>query len=263
MRLAVTGKGGVGKTTIAGTLARLAARNNERVLALDADSNPNLGLALGLTREIADRAADVPQGLTEWREDADGNAYVHLHQSVGQMVADYGVQAPDGVQLLVMGKVLKASIGCRCEAHAVARGITDHLLSGTDEEYAADVTVLDMEAGLEHFGRGTVEHVDLLLIVVEPYYRALEAGTRTRDLAVQLNLPKIAIVANRIRTPDDQAAVEQYCKEHGLDLVASIPYDEAVVAAERSGVAAIDFAPHSPSIEAIRVLARDMKILAD
>lgn len=255
MKLAVTGKGGVGKTTIAGTLARIMARNHERVLALDADSNPNLALALGLSREMAAGATEVPQGLTEWREDADGKAYVHLHQSVGQMVADYGVQAPDGVQLLVMGKVLKASIGCRCEAHAVARGITDHLLSGTGEAAVADVTVLDMEAGLEHLGRGTVEHVDVLLIVVEPYYRALEAGTRIRDLAVQFNLPRIAVVANRIRTTDDRQAVAQYCKEHALDLVAVIPYDEAVVAAEQRGVAAIDFAPHSPAVEAIGALA--------
>lgn len=262
MKLAISGKGGVGKTTIAGTLARIAARNHRRVLALDADSNPNLALALGLSRDMADRATEVPQGLTEWREDTEGKAYVHLHQPVAQMVADYGIEAPDGVQLLVMGKVLKASIGCRCEAHAVARGITDHLLSGAGEAAVADVTVLDMEAGLEHLGRGTVEHVDLLLIVVEPYYRALEAGTRIRDLAVQFNLPRIAVVANRIRTPDDRQAVAQYCKEHALDLAAYIPYDEAVVAAEQRGVAAIDFAPNSPAIEAIEALARDLKVFS-
>ncbi len=259
MRLAVTGKGGVGKTTIAATLSRIMARGDERVLALDADSNPNLALALGLSREQAEGVAAVPPGLTEWREDAGGKAYVYLHQPVHQLIADYGAQAPDGVQLLVMGKVLRASIGCRCEAHAVARAITDHLLSGAGTVDVADVTVLDMEAGLEHLGRATVEHVDLLLIVVEPYYRALEAGARIRDLALQLDLPGIVVAANRIRTPDDLKAVTQYCKDHDLDLVATIPYDEGVLAAEQQGLAPIDFAPESPAIEAINALAQALK----
>ncbi len=255
MKLAVSGKGGVGKTTIAGTLARVIAQRPSRVLALDADSNPNLGLALGLSRERAEGAAAVPQGLTEWREDAEGRAYVHLHQPVQHLIANYGVQAADGVQLLVMGHVLKASIGCRCEAHAVARGITDHLLSNSGNEDVADVTVLDMEAGLEHLGRATVEHVDVLLIVVESYYRALEAGSRIRQLALQLELPRIVVVANRIRSASDREAVAQYCKEHDLELVATIPYDEEVLVAEQRGLAPIDFAPHSPAVQAIRALA--------
>lgn len=187
MKIAIAGKGGVGKTTIAGTLSRVIAQRGKRVLALDADSNPNLALALGIPREQAAVAPEVPQGLTEWVDDEDGEAHVHLHEPVEELIARYGMQAPDGVRLLVMGQVLRASIGCRCEAHAVARGITDHLLSGG--ERVADVTLLDMEAGLEHLGRGTVEHVDVLLIVVEPYYRALEAGMRIRDLAAQLHIP--------------------------------------------------------------------------
>lgn len=257
MRIAVTGKGGVGKTTISGTLSRILARGDKRVLALDADSNPNLGHALGLPRLRAGETEAVPQGLTEWREDENGRAYVHLHEPVRHLISEYGVGAPDGVQLLVMGKVLQASIGCRCEAHAVARGITDHLLSGTD---VADVTVLDMEAGLEHLGRGTVEHMDILLIVVEPYYRALEAATRIRDLALQLNLPRISVVANRIRTPQDQDAVSQYCLNHNLELISSIPYDEAVVEAERNGAAPLDYAPHSPAMLAIAELARTLAL---
>ncbi|HWQ13365.1 MAG TPA: AAA family ATPase [Roseiflexaceae bacterium] len=249
MRLAVTGKGGVGKTTIAGTLARVLARGRRRVLALDVDSNPNLALSLGIPPERAVQAPAVPYGLTEWREDANGRAYVHLHRPVPQFIADYGVPAPDGVQLLVMGQVLEASVGCRCEAHAVARGITGHLVS------EADVAVLDMEAGLEHLGRGTAEHVDTLLIVVEPYYRALEAAARIRALATQLGVPRIAAAANRIRTPQEEEAVAQYCRSHGLDLLAAIPFDEAVVQAEQRRQAPIDYAPDSPAVRAIEGLA--------
>ncbi len=249
MKVALSGKGGVGKTTIAGALARILARQSQRVLALDADSNPNLATSLGIPREQAAQLPSPPHGLTEWRENADGKAYVHLRQSIPQFLADYGVAAPDGVQLLVMGPVIEASVGCRCEAHAMARGITGQLVA------EADATVLDMEAGLEHFGRGTIEHVQLLLIVVEPYFRALEAATRIRDLAAQLAIAQILVVANRVRSPQDQAAVEQFCRTHNLELVASIPYDEAVLTAEQQGLAPLDYAPQSPAIRAIEQLA--------
>jgi CO dehydrogenase maturation factor len=249
MKLAVTGKGGVGKTTIAGTLARILARDHQRVLALDADSNPNLAISLGILREQAMQVAPVPHDLTEWREDTDGRAYVHLRRPLTEVIENYGILAPDGARLLVMGTVDHAGVGCRCDAHAIARGITGHLVA------EADVAVLDMEAGLEHLGRGTTEHVDILLIVVEPYYRALEMATRIRDLAVQLNAPQIVVAANRIRTPEEQEAMAQYCLNHNLELVAAIPFDEAIVEAEQRGLAPMDYAPQSPAIQSIRNLA--------
>lgn len=253
MKIAISGKGGVGKTTIAGILTRLLAKQNQRVLALDGDSNPNLAHTLGIPRAQIEQLPAVPMGLTEWRETADGKAYVHLRQPVSQFIANYGIPAPDGVQLILTGEVEKASAGCRCEAHAVARGITGHLVA------EADVAVLDMEAGLEHLGRGTTEHVDVLLIVTEPYYRALEAAGRIRDLAAQLELPHILTVANRIRTPQDEAAVYQYCQNHNLELVATIPFDEAVMAAEREGKAPLDHTPYSPAVQAIGELVQQLQ----
>ncbi|MDQ2996814.1 MAG: AAA family ATPase [Chloroflexota bacterium] len=249
MKLAVAGKGGVGKTIITGTLARLLAQDHQRVLALDADSNPNLAFSLGISREQLAQAVPVPSGLTEWRADSEGKAFVHLRQPIPQFIADYGLAAPDGIQLLVMGEVLQASAGCRCEAHALARGITGDLLT------EADVAVVDMEAGLEHLGRGTTEHVDILLIVVEPYYRALEAASRIRELAVQLAVPQIVVAANRVRTPQEHEAVVQFCHKHNLELVAAIPFDEAIMEAEQHGLAPIDYAPQSPAIQSIRNLA--------
>ena len=253
MKIAITGKGGVGKTTIAGTLARLFAQDRQRVLALDGDSNPNLAHTLGVPREQIDQLPTVPMGLTEWREDTNGKAYVHLCQPVAQFIADYGISAPDGVQLILTGEVEKASAGCRCEAHAVARGITGHLVA------EADVAVLDMEAGLEHLGRGTTEHVDALLIITEPYYRALEAAVRIRDLAAQLELPHLLAVANRVRTSQDEAAIRQFCQKHDLELMAVIPFDEAVVTAEAHALALVDFAPQSLVVQAVRQLGHALQ----
>jgi CO dehydrogenase maturation factor len=253
MKIAIAGKGGVGKTTIAGTLARLLARQHRNVLALDADSNPNLALSLGIPPDQTGRVTAVRPGLTEWREDAHGHASVHLRVPLPQLIAEYGRPAPDGVRLLVMGEVLGVSVGCRCEAHAVARGITSHIVAEADD------VVLDMEAGLEHLGRGTAEHVDSLLIVVEPYYRALMAAGRVHELAVQLELPHIAVVGNRVRTEQEREAIEQFCHNHGLDLIASVPFDEAVVAAEEAGLAPLDYAPESPAVQAIGGLAATLR----
>ena len=119
----------------------------------------------------------------------------------------------------------------------------------------ADAAILDMEAGLEHLGRGTVEHVDTLLIVTEPYYRALDAASRIRDLARELGLSRIVIAANRIRTDSDREAVAQYCRNHDLELVAGIPFDEAILEAEQRGLAPVDHAPESDAVRAVRSLA--------
>lgn len=252
MKIAVSGKGGAGKTTIAGTLARLLAQKNQRVLALDGDSNPNLAHTLGISRQQIARLPAVPIGLTEWREDTNGKAYVHLRQPVSQFIAKYGITAPDGVRLILTGQVEKAGAGCRCEAHAVARGITAHLVA------EADAVVLDMEAGLEHLGRGTAEHVDVLLIVTEPYYRALEAATRICELAIQLELPHIFVVANRVRSSQEETAIRQYCQAHKMELVSVIPFDDAVVTAELQGQCAVDYAPQSLLVQAVNNLVHTL-----
>jgi len=132
-------------------------------------------------------------------------------------------------------------------------GQLDQADSGSAGE--RDLTVIDMEASIEHLSRGTLRHVDTLLIVAEPYFRALETAGRTVKLARDLAIPNVFAVANKVRTPEDAQAVRDYCAGHDLEVVAVVPFDESVTTADRNGNALLDVAPDSPAVAAITSLA--------
>lgn len=120
------------------------------------------------------------------------------------------------------------------------RGIIGEIVNNAEE-----VTLMDMEASIEHLNRGTIRHVDALLVVAEPYYRALETAGRTVPLARALGIERIYAVANKLRSAEDEKAVRDYCRNHDLEVIATIPFDEDVAAADRQGRAVIDYAPHA------------------
>ncbi|GIV98143.1 MAG: hypothetical protein KatS3mg057_2800 [Herpetosiphonaceae bacterium] len=120
---------------------------------------------------------------------------------------------------------------------------------------ARELTILDMEASVEHMSRGTVRYCDTLLIVVEPYYRALETAGRMAPLARGLGIPRVYAIANKLRDERDEAAVLDYCARHDLEVLARIPFDEAIIEADRSGVALIDYAPGAAAVDEVRRLA--------
>lgn len=119
----------------------------------------------------------------------------------------------------------------------------------------SDVTVLDMEASIEHLTRGTVRNVDALLVVTEPYYRSLETAGRTVPLARELGLERVWVLANKVRDERDEAAIREYCTRHGFELLGVVPFDDAVAEADRLGRALIDFLPTAPAVQAIETLA--------
>lgn len=123
-------------------------------------------------------------------------------------------------------------------------------------EHANQFTIVDMEASVEHMSRGTIRHVDVLLVVLEPYYRALETAGRMAALAQGLGIERVYGVANKIRNAQDEAAVLDYCAKHSLVLAARIPFDEAIVEADRAGVALVDYRPDAPAVIKIQELAR-------
>lgn len=252
MKIATVGKGGSGKTTVAGTLARVLARRRHKVLAIDGDPNPNLALTLGLSRQDADRIRYIPPTLVEAVSGSGPSpATLRLTIDRARVLGEYAAEAPDGVKLIVMGKPADGSAGsgCMCASHRAVRGMIAELSD------AGDDTVTDMEAGLEHLKRGTARNVEAMLIVAEPYYRSLEAASRTFSLATELGIPHVYAVANKVRDEDERRAIQAYCDQHGIPVMAVVPFEERFLAAERAECAPADFADGSAGFRAIEQIA--------
>lgn len=256
MKIAISGKGGSGKTTIAGTLVRAFALEGEKVLAIDSDTNPNLALTLGMPAEASSNIECLPRSLLEEVTDASGKKSIKLAMAPDEIVMKYGVKTPGGVTLLLMGKPDHAGTGCLCGSHRVVRTFLESMLDNNK-----GVTVTDMEAGLEHLSRGTARHVDVMLAIAEPYYKSLETARRTAELAAELAIKNIFIVANKVRNEEDQCAIQDFCQQHGLDLFFSIPFEESFFQAERKGMAPMDYDENSAGIDAIKELAQKLKAL--
>jgi CO dehydrogenase maturation factor len=143
-----------------------------------------------------------------------------------------------------------------CRAHATVRGVLGGLVAS-----GPAMVIVDLEAGLEHLSRGTARHVDTLLIVGEPYFKSLETARRSAELARDLSIPRIHLVANKLHTPGEEATVREFAARHGLRRAATGPWDEAVAEADQRGVAPIEHGPESPGVAAIRRLAE--RLLTD
>jgi CO dehydrogenase maturation factor len=247
VKLAIAGKGGSGKTSISGTMARLLARRGLRVLAIDGDSNPNLALTLGVPAERFNSVPTLPRNLVQ-RTDSG----LELTKSIAEVRSSHSLTGPDGTTLLVMAhpEPEEAGQGCLCGMHATVRTLIGALPDGDE-----DVTILDTEASPEHLRRGTAKYADVLVAVVEPYYKSLETGRRMAALARELGLDRIVLVANKIRDERDLEAVREFAESNELELIGAVPFDDGMPGAERSGVAPLDHDPEMPAVRAIDEVA--------
>jgi CO dehydrogenase maturation factor len=249
MKLALAGKGGVGKTSIAGTLARHLARDGHRVLALDNDLNPNLSLTLGIAAERLTDLPTLPRDVVELLPSGE----LVLTMTLEEICASYALSAPDGVTLIVGAQPVAANTGCfGVMHHAVAR-VLRAAANGPGE-----VCILDTEASTEHLCLGTAKYADAMYAVVEPYFKSLETGRRIVALAQDLGIPRVGLIANQLRSDLDLAAVQLFAERHEIELAGCVPHDTCFFFAERAAVAPIDFAPDAPAILAIAELARTL-----
>jgi len=234
MKIAVSGKGGVGKTLLSAFLARAFAAGGNEVIAIDADPDANLGATLG----FPDAGKIVPishlKDLIRKRtgaEETAGGLYFKLNPKVDDLPEDYSVRH-DGIRLMVMGEVKKGGSGCYCPENALLNALMSHLLLGRQ-----DVVIMDMAAGIEHLSRGTAQAVDRLIIVVEPGQASMETALRVKRLAKDLGIKELAVVGNKVRAAGEETYIRKGTE--GLEMLGVIPYDPGLVDAQMQGLPVI------------------------
>ncbi len=229
MKIAISGKGGTGKTFVAGSLARAFSEDGYRTLALDADTSPNLGLTLGIS-------PDELRAVTPLSENRDmigaktGTDYPGVYRlsfEVDDIVRDAVIPTPAGPGLIVMGTVRSMGGGCACPAHSLVREVMRHLIVDRTE-----VIIMDMEAGVEHLGRGTAGSVDMMLVITDATVRALDAARSIVSLARQGGIPRLGLVGNRVRDLHQEDIIRAAARRMAIPVDGMIPYDQAVADAE-------------------------------
>lgn len=231
MKIAVSGKGGVGKTLLVSLLSRRFAAAGYSVLAIDADPDANLAANLGFPNP--DRITPISEmaDLIEERTGArpgEPGSFFKLNPKVDDLPERLSVEH-DGIRLMVMGRIKRGGTGCYCAEGVLLQALLAHLMLQCDE-----VVLLDMEAGIEHLARGTAQTVDRLIVVVEPGRRSLETAGRIQDLAEDIGLKRIALVGNKIRTTSQRDFLTQSLPN--LEFLAFLPYDQALIDADLKGL---------------------------
>jgi CO dehydrogenase maturation factor len=245
MKIAVMGKGGSGKTTTSGVLARSLAREGWEVVAIDCDSNPNLGISLGLGIERTEAMAAMRQALDQGKEEHAPTAE--------EAITRFGSVGPDRVRVAVVTKIDKPQSGCPC------CGISPEQLLG-ELESTERAVIADMEAGLGTLGRMSEASVDVVLLVTEPSHKAIEVARKAAQVMIERKVAgRIVVLANKTRNAADLERVESALRQipslADVEIIA-VPEDDEVLAADVRGISPIDAAPNSPAVRVLTDLAR-------
>jgi CO dehydrogenase maturation factor len=235
MKLAVSGKGGVGKTTFSALLIRILSDMGKKVLAIDADPDANLASALGIANsERITPIAEMKDMIFERTGAQPGTigGFFKLNPKVDDLPDTLSVKM-DNIKLMRLGSVKKGGGGCLCPESTLLKSLVMHIVLARDE-----VVVMDMEAGIEHLGRATAKSVDKLIVVVEPGRRSIDTAAHIRKLAQEIRLEKIAVVGNKIRSPKDEAFIREHLAD--FDILGFLPYGDELIEADLNGQSPYD-----------------------
>ncbi|MGA1826380.1 MAG: AAA family ATPase [bacterium] len=235
MKIAVTGKGGVGKTTISAALCYAFAEKGYKVVAIDADPDANLASALGFPQDETLRPIIEMKDLIEERTGAKpgtSGGFFTLNPKVDDLPEKLWTEH-NGIRLMLMGTVKKGGSGCYCAESVLLKALVQHLLLMRDE-----VVIMDMEAGIEHLGRGTAQAVNHFIVVLEPGMRSIETAIKIKALADDITIKSVYGIANKIRKPSDKDFFKK--KVTGIQMLGYIPYEEEVIAADQARLSVWD-----------------------
>ena len=252
MKIAVSGKGGVGKTTLSAFLVKWFAGQGRNVLAIDADPDANLahGLGTGGASDIVPISA-MKDLVAERTESVPGSfgGFFKMNPQVDDLPEKLAVTIGEGIRLMVMGGVKKGGMGCVCPESVLLKNLVQHLILRRDE-----VVVMDMEAGIEHLGRATSGSVDCLIVVVEPGRRSIDTALKIKDLAGDIGLQKVFLVGNKIRNSKDRDFLRNALSD--FRFLGFIPYDEQIIEADLRGAFAEDLA--AETLDGFREIAQNI-----
>ncbi len=241
MKLAISGKGGVGKTTFAGCLSKVLADDGYKVLAIDADPDSNLASALGFTEEELKNVTPIAE-MTKLIEERTGakkgtfGGFFKLNPKVDDIPDKFYIENKDGIKLLVLGTVPQGGGGCFCPENVLLKNLIRHLFLERKE-----AIIIDMEAGLEHLGRGSTAGIDAFIVVVEPGIRSIQTAYHIKKLAGDIGINRVYVVGNKVNSEDDVKFLEKELKD--FEFLGYLKFNMNIIKADRENKAPYEVDP--------------------